>query len=241
MHILYEDDLLWVIDKPAGLLVTAKEGQESLEELLRTESGEEEVHLVHRLDRDTSGVIVVAKNQPTREYLQKQFKQRTVQKTYLALLDGDLSTDYVLQETYLARDKFKRTRMRSYPKHDTQQQLRYARSEFFVLQRFHQRLTYVKIEISTGRTHQIRVHAKEMSAPVLGDQVYHRPTVLPLTFPVAIRDKVYALSRQMLHAHQLKFQHPQQNESMCFSSSPPADFADLLSSLQHYGKKSLTI
>ena len=231
MHVLYEDDFLWVIDKPAGLLVTAKDGQPSLEELL-TEAHGDAVHLVHRLDKDTSGVIVVAKNQQTREHLQKQFKQRSVQKTYLALLDGDLSTDYVLQETYLARDKFKRTQMRSYPKHDTQQQLRYARSEFYVLQRFQQRLTYVKIAISTGRTHQIRVHAKEMSAPVLGDQVYHRPAILPLVFPVTIRDKVYALSRQMLHAHQLKFKHLH-SEDMCFSSPLPADFTELLTMLRN--------
>ncbi|MDE3270065.1 MAG: RluA family pseudouridine synthase [Pseudomonadota bacterium] len=231
MRCLYEDDLLWVLDKPAGLLVTAKDGQQSLEELL-TEASGETAHLVHRLDKDTSGVILVAKNQPTREYLQKQFKQRTVHKTYLALLDGDLSTDYVLQETYLARDKHRRTQMRSYPKHDTQhQQLRFARSEFFVLQRFQQRLTYVKITISTGRTHQIRVHAKEMSAPVLGDQVYHHPTTLPLTFPVAIRDEVYNLSRQMLHSHQLAFQHPDSGR-MCLSSPPPDDFSDLLTMLR---------
>ena len=233
LSILYEDDDLWIVDKYAGLLVCPSkehEEQETLLSLLTTRG--DAAHLVHRLDKDTSGVLVVAKNQHTRELLQKQFKQRTVKKHYLALLDGDIATDYVLQETYLARDKSKRLQRRSYTKHDQLRNCRFARSEFFVLQRFQQRLSLVKITISTGRTHQIRVHAKELAAPVLGDRLYHRPTCLPLSFPLLIREKVLALERQMLHSHLLEFFHPHKQRTVSYSSSPPQDFNELLTLLR---------
>ena len=138
---------------------------------------------VHRLDRDTSGVLLVACNASVQEQLQAQFKARQVHKEYLALLDGNLPSNYAHMQSYMSRNRKHRLQMLSFPRPVSGRNCRYAASEFFVLQRFQQRLNFVKINISTGRTHQIRVHAVVLGAPVLGDKLYHRPTMLPQTFP----------------------------------------------------------
>ena len=187
---------------------------------------------VHRLDRDTSGVLLVARNSKVQELLQAQFKARQVRKEYLALLDGNLPSNYAHMQSYLSRSRKHRMQMQSYPRPVSNRNCRYAASEFFVLQRFHQRLNFVKINLSTGRTHQIRVHAVALGAPVLGDNLYHRPALLPQTFPASLRETVYSLSAQMLHASSIEFKHPRTNTSCRFDVPPPADFNTLLAALE---------
>ena len=187
---------------------------------------------VHRLDRDTSGVLLVAHNIKVQELLQAQFKARQVRKEYLALLDGNLPSNYAHMQSYLSRSRKHRMQMQSYPRPVSNRNCRYAASEFFVLQRFHQRLNLVKINLSTGRTHQIRVHAVDLGAPVLGDNLYHRPTQLPQTFAAPLRETVHSLSAQMLHASRIEFKHPRTNKNCCFDVPPPADFNALLAALE---------
>lgn len=187
---------------------------------------------VHRLDRDTSGVLVVACNSRVQEQLQAQFKARQVRKEYLALLDGNLPCDYTSMQSYLSRSRKHRLQMQSFPRPVKGRNCRYAVSEFFVLRRFHQRLNFVKVHLSTGRTHQIRVHAVALGAPVLGDNLYHRPTQLPQAFPVVLRKAVQELSAQMLHASRITFRHPRTHETCCIDVPPPADFGTLLAALE---------
>ena len=188
---------------------------------------------VHRLDRDTSGVLLVASNLAAQEQLQAQFKARQVKKEYLALLDGNLSRDYAHMQSYLSRDRRHRLRMQSFTTPVSGRNCRYAASEFFVLQRFQQRLTLVKVAISTGRTHQIRVHAAALGAPVLGDNLYHRPTMLPQSFPAPLREAVHNLTAQLLHANHIAFTHPRTGVACRVDVPLPAYFKTMLAMLEN--------
>ena len=221
--IIWQDDDLLVLNKTRGHTI------DTVIACVRAKFTSAEP--VHRLDRDTSGVLLVARHRSAQELLQAQFKERRVCKEYLALLDGNLSRNYARIESYLCRNRKHRTRMQSYPTPVSGRNCRYAASEFFVLQRFQQRLNLAKVRIRTGRTHQIRVHAVALGVPVLGDNLYHRPTQLPQTFPATIRDMVSQLSAQMLHAQRIEFQHPRHQNTCHHEAPPPSDFANLLAAL----------
>lgn len=212
------------MDKPAGLLVS------DVPEVTGT-------HLVHRLDRDTSGVLLTARDQRTKELLQAQFKLRRVHKEYLALLDGVLDRDYLSISSYLARNPRDRRQMASYrQKPDDNRNYRDAHSEFFVEQSFGNRLSLVRVVIGSGRTHQIRVHAKSLGAPVLGDHLYHRRTTLPQSFPASVRQQLASsVQRQMLHASTLICHHPQKNQRLAVTAPLPLDFMTTLEILRTTG------
>ena len=218
LAIIYRDDDIVAINKPAGLLVT------DVPKITGT-------HLIHRLDRDTSGVLLTACNQHNKELLQEQFKQRKVHKEYLALLDGVLDQSYLSISSYLARNPHDRRQMASYRQRpDDQRTYRDAHSKFFVEQCFGNRLSLVRVVISSGRTHQIRVHAKTLGAPVLGDRLYHRQTTLPQSFPLAVRKYIaHNVQRQMLHASILICYHPRQDQQLTIIA-PLAQ--DLLATLE---------
>ena len=222
--IVAQDAELLVLDKTRGFTIDAV--------IEQVRSTVPEAAPVHRLDRDTSGVLLVARNSEVQEQLQAQFKARQVRKEYLALLDGNLPSNYAHMQSYLSRSRKHRLQMQSFPRPVSNRNCRYAASEFFVLQRFHQRLSFVKINISTGRTHQIRVHAVALGAPVLGDNLYHRPTTLPQTFPAPLRETVHSLSAQMLHANRIEFKHPRTDTNCRFDVPMPADFGTLLAALE---------
>ena len=222
--IVQQDTDLLVLDKARGITI------DTVIEQVRTALPE--AMPVHRLDRDTSGVLLVACNSKGQEQLQAQFKARRVHKEYLALLDGNLPSNYTHMQSYLSRSRKHRLQMQSFPRPVSKRNCRYAASEFFVLQRFQQRLNFVRINLNTGRTHQIRVHAVALGAPVLGDNLYHRPSMLPQTFPAFLRAAVHSLPAQMLHASSISFQHPSTSESCRIDVPPPADFSDLLTSLR---------
>lgn len=222
--IVRQDADLLVLDKGRGITIDAV-----IEQVRRKIAS---AMLVHRLDRDTSGVLLVACNSKVQEQLQVQFKARQVHKEYLALLDGNLPRNYAHMQSYLSRSRKHRLQMQSFPRPVSGRNCRYASSKFFVLQRFQQRLNFVKVNLSTGRTHQIRVHAVVLGAPVLGDNLYHRPTMLPQTFPASLREKVHSLSAQMLHASRIAFQHPRTQEACRVDVPPPADFSSLLATLE---------
>ena len=221
LTIIYHDDTLVVVDKPSGLLVT------DIPNLIDS-------YPVHRLDRDTSGVLLTARDQHNKELLQEQFKQRQVHKEYLALLDGVLDQNYLAISSYLARNPRDRRQMASYQyKPRDNRNYRDAHSEFFVEQCFGNRLSLVKVVISSGRTHQIRVHAKALGAPVLGDQLYHRRTTLPQSFPPSVRQHVAdKVQRQMLHASTLRCRHPQTNQLLEITAPLPTDFKTTLEILR---------
>ena len=202
--IVYEDDFTVVIDKPAGMLsVAGKITAPSAEEWARKRfPNAPHVAAVHRLDMDTSGLLLIAKDLDTYRHLQRQFYERTVCKRYLALLEGTVSTDCGRIELPLRADILDRPRQKVDTEHSKS-----AVTEFRVLER-RNGTTLVEFRPLTGRTHQLRVHAAHpqgLNAPIVGDTLYGKPA-----------------SRLCLHAEYIEFTHPQTGERMRFEQ--PADF-----------------
>lgn len=229
LEILFEDDDLLVVQKPAGLLTHRREnGREiSLAELceahcgpLPSPQGEERPGIVHRLDRDTSGVMVIGKNEGAMTELLRQFREREVTKTYAVLVSGEprFTSDWV--ESPLGRDPRRPDRI-SVLEEDLGG--RPAATLYEVQERL-AGFAYLHCKPKTGRTHQIRVHLTSVGMDVLGDKTYRvktrRNPSLPNDSPPA--------HRQMLHALRLSLKHPSTGESVTFEAPPPSDFAALL-------------
>ncbi len=222
LDIVYEDDDLLVINKPAGMVVHPAYGHHSgtlVNALLAhcpqlATSGEDDrPGIVHRLDKDTSGLIVVAKHDAARQHLQHQFKQREVEKVYLALVEGRLEPPQGIIEAPIGRDPRRRKRMA------VLRSGREARTEYTVAEYFDQ-YTLVEAHPHTGRTHQIRVHLAFIGHPVAGDRVYGR------------RKQRLPLQRQFLHAHRLAFRQPSSGEVVEVEAPLPPDLAEVLARLR---------
>jgi len=178
----------------------------------------ERAGIVHRLDKDTSGVMVVARTQDALRSLSAQFKNRTIKKRYLALVAGVIKKGSGTIEVGLGRHVKERKKMSTHTHH-----AREAITSFVVKERY-KKATLVEVEIKTGRTHQIRVHLAHIGHPVLGDRVYGGGK--SSTFGETI------ITRQMLHAETLSFLHPDTGKSITFSASPPKDMAEIIDKLR---------
>ncbi len=236
VEVIYEDDDLAVINKPAGLVVHPGAGVSSgtlanalayrFQHLpVRGEGKEQRVRpgIVHRLDKDTSGLIVVARNEAAHENLSDQFRAREVFKSYVALVHGRVAQDQGIINQPIARDPVKRVRMAIV------RGGRPAITLYRVRQRY-ERFTLLDVEIKTGRTHQIRVHLEWLKHPVAGDKVYNagRDRSVPDT---RLRALIAALDRQFLHAEKISFRHPRSGEKMEFTARLPAPLAEFLENL----------
>lgn len=217
LHTLYEDLDIIVIDKPAGMVVHAGAGHSHgtlVNALLyrfgslSTVSGELRPGIVHRLDRDTSGVLVVARTDSAHQALARQFHDREVEKTYLALAHGKLVPPTGRIVTPIARDPLRRTRMTTALAHG-----RSALTDYRVLEEL-KRFSYLSVRIGTGRTHQIRVHLASLRHPIAGDTLYGAPRA--------------ALDRFFLHAHKLRFRSPSTGEWLQFESPLPPELSQFL-------------
>ncbi len=222
LSILYEDDHLVAIDKPAGMVVHAGAGVHSgtlVNALLHRfgalsgVGGALRPGIVHRLDRFTSGVLLVAKNDAAHHRLAEQFSGREVEKVYLALVHGQVSQESGRIERPIARDPAHRTRMTA-----RLHQGRPAWSEYRVLRRC-AGFTLLEVRIGTGRTHQIRVHLSSIGHPVVGDTLYGAPARVEGQPP---------LGRYFLHAHRIRFRHPASGNEMQLTSPLPADLEQWL-------------
>jgi 23S rRNA pseudouridine1911/1915/1917 synthase len=220
LDILFEDDDLIVINKPAGLVVHPGAGHREhtlINALLHHCStlsgigGKERPGIVHRLDKDTSGCLVVAKNDESHRGLSIQFAERAVEKIYLALVSEKLRRSAGVIEKKIGRHRVHRQRMSV-----TSERGRAARTEYRVL-RSSEQASLVECKLHSGRTHQIRVHLHHLGHPVLGDKVY--APKLTGKFP-----------RQMLHAWKLGFRHPRMGEWRTFEAPLPDDFAEAMRS-----------
>ncbi len=227
LKILYEDDDLVAIDKPAGMVVHAGAGIHSgtlVNALLHhfdglsALGGDLRPGIVHRLDRYTSGVLLVAKNDAAHQKLAAQFSGRKVEKVYIALVHGKVKQDQGRIERPIARDPVRRTRMTA-----RLAEGRPAWSEYRVLRRF-ERFTLLEVRIGTGRTHQIRVHLSSIGHPVAGDTLYGAPAKV---------DGQPALSRYFLHAHRIRFRQPSNDEEITVISPLPGELEDWMGSLPH--------
>jgi 23S rRNA pseudouridine1911/1915/1917 synthase len=233
IEIIYEDDTLVVVNKPAGLVVHPAAGINSgtlanalayhFQQLPDSGAGVRP-GIVHRLDRETSGLLVVAKTEAALEHLSDQFRDRTVFKSYVALVHGRVNTDTGRIDQPLARDASNRTRMA------VVRGGRSALSLYRVRQRFN-RFTLLDVEIRTGRTHQIRVHLAWLKHPVVSDETYGggRDNTIQ---DAKLRAHVRNLGRHFLHAEKLGFIHPQTNERVEFGSPLPPELTQLLKEIE---------
>ena len=229
IEIVYEDDTLIVVNKPAGLVVHPAAGTPSgtlanalayhFQQLPDRGTGVRP-GIVHRLDRDTSGLLVVAKTEAALENLSDQFRDRTVFKSYVALVHGRVSPDSGKIDQPLARDPSNRTRMAV---------VRGGRNALtlYRVRRSFDRFTLLDVELKTGRTHQIRVHLAWLKHPVVGDETYGGGRDNTIQDP-KLRARVRNLNRHFLHAEKIAFTHPKTSEQLSFDSSIPGDLAALL-------------
>lgn len=218
--IVYEDDDVVVVNKPQGLVVhpctSTKSGTlvNGLLHRVKNLSGINGVlrpGIVHRLDKDTSGLLVVAKNDKAHIALQEQIKNKTCKRIYLAVLTGNLKEDSGEIVTKIARDKKDRKKMA------VADVGREAITNYRVLERFKD-VCLVEFSLKTGRTHQIRVHAKYLNHPVVGDKVYGK--------------EVKGLNGQLLHAYKLSFIHPTTGKEVSFTAPLPDYFENYLQKLR---------
>ena len=236
LDIVYEDDDLAVINKPAGMMVHAGAG--ATEEhrnrgtlvnallhrfgKLSEVGGELRPGIVHRLDKETSGLIVVAKNDESHRKLGAQFSRREVKKTYIALVHGWVKLDHGTINSSISRDRMRRTRMTT-----RQQGGREAITHYEVKRRLdsvYGKFTLLEVRIDTGRTHQIRVHLASLGYPVAGDALYGAARELK-------GPNKLALARNFLHAAELRIRHPRTGAEMQFSRPLPSELQDFLGKL----------
>jgi 23S rRNA pseudouridine1911/1915/1917 synthase len=222
LDVIYEDEHLLLVNKPAGLVVHPAYGHESgtlVNALLghcpqlRDVGGVERAGIVHRLDKDTSGLIVVAKNEEAHSALQRQFKRRSVKKTYLALVEGHPEPPQGVIDAPIGRDKRQRKRMAIVRSGRT------ALTAYRVIEHFDEH-SLVELQPESGRTHQLRVHLAWLGYPVVGDRVY------------GYRKQRLLKHRHFLHARQLEFTHPVTGENLSLLAPLPDKLVRLLERLR---------
>lgn len=232
VDVVYEGEELIVVNKPAGLVVHPAAGIDSGTlanalayhfQQLSARAGSVRPGIVHRLDKDTSGLMVVAKTEGAHGHLADQFRAREVFKSYAALVHGQLEKDTGEIDQPIARDPRNRTRMA------VVRGGRPALSLYRVRRRF-ERFTLLDVELKTGRTHQIRVHLSWLKHPVVGDDVYGGGRDRTVPEP-RIRAQINKLGRQFLHAARLGFRHPGTNEWLQFNAPLPPDLLKMLDEL----------
>jgi 23S rRNA pseudouridine1911/1915/1917 synthase len=233
LEIVHEDADIIVVNKQAGLVVHPAAGISSGTlanalafhfKQLSYAGGRARPGIVHRLDRDTSGLIVVAKTEEAHENLADQFRARSVFKSYVALVHGRVGEESGRIEGAIARDPRNRTRMAVVAAG------RPALSLYRVRRRY-DRFTLLDVEIKTGRTHQIRVHMEWLKHPVVGDAVYSGGRDKTVPDP-RVRARIASLGRQFLHAEQLGFRHPSTNQELRFTTPLPQALADFLTEME---------
>jgi len=219
--VIYEDEDIAVINKPVGLITHPVSLDKKTPALvngllyrfnqLSDINGLLKPGIVHRLDKDTSGLLIVAKNNSAHIDIAGQFKDRQVLKKYLAVTEGEISEDEGIIERPIARGKYQRRKMRI-----DDDKGKNARTYFKVLHRLHSH-TFVILYPQTGRTHQLRVHMEYYGHPIIGDSKYGKKSTL--------------ISRQALHAFYIEFRHPRTKDRMHFKAPLPEDFKGLLMKL----------
>jgi len=226
LDIVFENEDLIVVNKPAGMVVHPAAGHSSgtlvnavlgYEPDIEGIGGEERPGVVHRLDKETSGLILLAKNERAHRWLQDQFRLRKVEKIYMALVDGKPPTPSGRVEAHIGRDPSHRKRMAIVP----ESRGREAISEYKTLESFREH-TLLEFHPLTGRTHQIRLHCAFLGCPIVGDEVYGR------------KKSSVEITRHFLHAYRLKIILPGEKEARLFEAPLPEELERVLVSLRNY-------
>jgi 23S rRNA pseudouridine1911/1915/1917 synthase len=244
LDIVYEDDQLLVINKPAGMVVHPGHGNYSgtlvnalayhFENLPMNSS--ERPGLVHRIDKDTTGLLVVAKTEHAMAYLTKQFAEKTSEREYVALVWGNIEEDEGTVEGNIGRHDTNRMRMAV---HESDEKGKPAVTHYKVLERFGY-VTLVSCQLETGRTHQIRVHMKHIGHTLFNDERYGGDSILKGTtftkYKQFVDNCFKVLPRQALHAKTLGFEHPITKEFLRFDTPIPQDLQECIEKWRVYSK-----
>ena len=234
LDIVYEDDALVVINKPPDMVVHPAPGHAhgTLVNALLHHcpslsgiGGEERPGIVHRLDKDTSGLLLVAKHDRSHRHLSEQLRQRTLSRRYLALAQGRFPADQGVIDAPIGRHPQHRQKMAVVGANG-----RAARTHYQVLEAWGA-LSLLQLSLETGRTHQIRVHLAHINRPVIGDPVYGT-NAISLPRHAALERRLRAFPRQALHARELQFTHPDSGERLTLCAEPPDDFAELVAAIR---------
>ena len=225
ISILYEDSHIAILNKPSGLITHKKnihDSEVSLQdslsqkfEIIDDEVGKEGI--VHRLDKDTSGLIIITKNKTIKQIFQDLFKNRLITKHYLAISYGVLNQSYIEVSKNITRQKHQRTKFKT-----AQFEGKEALTKITNLKTYHGSISLLDCEIITGRTHQIRVHMQYLGYPIIGDKTYG--------LKIDKNNKIDILkefSRQALHAEELQFIHPRNGQDINIKSEVPKDLKEL--------------
>jgi len=230
LDVVYEDDDLLVVNKAAGLVVhpgAGNPGGTLMNGLLHHSPQLEEVPragIIHRIDKDTTGLLLVAKSLPAHTALVRQLAERKISRNYLAVCNGVLTGGGTIDQP-IGRHPVDRKRM------SVQQNGKPAVTHYTVLQRF-RAFTYISVKLETGRTHQIRVHFAWRRHALVGDPVYGGRLALPKGATEPLIDALRRFKRQALHATRLAFEHPSTGQMIELEVAPPADFESLLDVMQ---------
>ena len=229
LNVIYEDDEILLINKPSGLTVHPGAGQadntlaNALHYYNENQNKLPRMGIVHRLDKDTSGVMVVAKTLKSHKSLVMQLQNRTILKTYHAIVTGTIIAGATITNK-IGRDPNKRTAMA------VNANGKEAITHYRVIKKY-EKHTLLQVNIETGRTHQIRVHMTYIKHPIVGDKTYGKNT-LAATTPPRILNAIKNLGRQALHAFELELSHPRSNERLKFTCPYPNDFKELVGALE---------
>ncbi|MFP4470862.1 MAG: RluA family pseudouridine synthase [Bacteroidota bacterium] len=240
-EILYEDEDILVVNKEAGMVVHPGHGNYTgtlLNALAWHYRNRKDIlpALVHRIDKDTSGVLLIGKNELAQSVLGKQFYQHTIDRKYMALVWGDVADEAGTIEGHIARNPKDRLQMFVFPEGD---QGKHAITHYRVVERFGY-VTLVECKLETGRTHQIRAHFRFIGHPLFNDERYGGDKILKGTtfskYRQFVQNCFRILPRQALHAKSLGFQHPVTKKPLYFETPLPADFTELLTKWRHYAQ-----
>ncbi len=243
LDIVYEDDFLLVIHKPAGMVVHPGYGNNNgtlvnalMYHFNNLPGNDERPGLIHRIDKDTSGLLVVAKEEYALTHLAKQFADHSIERKYVALVWGDFEEDEGTIEGNIGRHQRFRKIMDVYPEEDYG---KHAITHYRVLERFGY-VTLVECQLETGRTHQIRVHMQHIGHPLFNDSAYGGDRIVKGTiyskYKQFVENCFKVMPRQALHARSLGFVHPDTGEKKYFESEIPEDFEGVLDKWRRYRK-----
>jgi 23S rRNA pseudouridine1911/1915/1917 synthase len=245
LEIVYEDNDLLVINKPAGIIMHPGAGNYDKtvvnalmhysNDSLSTIGNKLRPGIVHRIDKDTSGLIVIAKNNESHEHLSRQFSEHTITRVYQLLIWGKLRPSSGKIDTFIVRSSKNRQMMEVSNSKGKRAITNYKTIEIFENDKT-PTLTLVECKLETGRTHQIRVHMSHMGNSILGDGKYKKKYKKLKNIDTSLENLIYKLDRQFLHAKNLGFIHPKTNEEMVFSSILPQELENILILLRNTDK-----